>query len=471
MGMKQKGFMANWRIKKRIIAALSSVGIMFSIVCAVVFYTISKFNGRVLALATITGTTDPAIASIVNDTHSAYLKLYYLGIPIIVITVSLIIISIISLNKRISRPILSLRDAAEKIADGNLQVNLAELESGDEIGELVASFQRMQLGLEEQAKAVQIFASGDLTVKSVPRSEDDILAHALNKAIESLGSLVGQINLSADQVSVGSSQVAGGSQALAAGAAEQASSIEALSQAVNKVAQQAEDNANRVRRGNKYVLQASEGVEQSNAEMIRLSDAMQDMEEVSEQITSIIGMIEDIAFQTNILSLNAAVEAARAGVAGKGFAVVADEVRNLATKSAEAAQKTSELIHRSRERVKAGKLIASDVAAVLETVKGRAGKVHVVIEEIEEASVEQTQAIADITQGIDQISSVVQTNAATAEESSASSEELSAQAAQLKEMIGKLRISSRGTPVANASSRAARATPVSFAFTASTAKY
>ena len=170
--------------------------------------------------------------------------------------------------------------------------------------------------------------------------------------------------------------------------------------------------------------------------MTEMSDSMKDITEKAGEISKIIKTIDDIAFQTNILSLNASIEAARAGSAGKGFAVVADEVGNLAKKSQEAAQDTARLIEDTITAVNRGAGITDQTAESLHRVSESFEKIDRLVGSISKASEEQSASVKQVTEGIDQISSVVQTNSATAEQSAAASEELSSQANMLNELVG-----------------------------------
>jgi len=169
--------------------------------------------------------------------------------------------------------------------------------------------------------------------------------------------------------------------------------------------------------------------------MSQLSESMTEINETSANVTKIIKVIDEIAFQTNLLALNAAVEAARAGKYGKGFAVVAEEVRNLASRSAEAAKNTTELIEASFSRVEEGVKNTESTATILEDISGSANKVNDLVSEIAAASVEQTGGIEEINRGLNQINSVIQQNASISEEAAAASKELSSQSDKLQAMM------------------------------------
>lgn len=367
-----------------------------------------------------------------------------------VLTIILIVLSIVGaiaamllglkLSRMISRPIEQVVGAAKEISKGRVDVTLVGIDSKDETGQLASAFMEMVEGIQKQVNVAELISSGDFTQQVPLRSDEDVLGLALVKIERDLSETLNAISEASNQVNAGAEQIADAAQSLASGAAEQAATVEELNASIENVAEQAEQNAINVRKAAEYVAQSEEGIHSGNAHMQSLNGAMDEISKASNKIFDITKMIEEIAAQTNLLSLNAAIEAARAGDAGKGFAVVASEVRDLATQSADAAKQTSELIRKSVDTVSEGERLAAETLQILNTVAQQSQLVGNAIRDIEMASTEQAATIEQINEGITQVSAVVQTNAATAEESSASSEELAAQAQTLKTEIGKFKL-------------------------------
>jgi methyl-accepting chemotaxis protein len=347
----------------------------------------------------------------------------------------------------IKTPISEIENAALKIAEGDLDVEISYT-SRDELGVLAEQVRRLihklQVIIDDENKFLAKMAAGDFTVDSVCEEEYTggfyPLLVSFRGIAEKLNDTMLQISQSSSQVAGGAEQVSNGAQALSQGATEQASSIQELAASINDISDKVNQNADNAREANTVVGSVSTEMNMSNEKMQQMIQAMGDISNCSNEIGKIIKTIEDIAFQTNILALNAAVEAARAGSAGKGFAVVADEVRNLASKSAEASQNTSALIENSLKAVENGTQIAGETAQSMLQAVNAVNEMTGIIGQISEASSNQADAISQITTGIDQISSVVQTNSATAEESAAASEELSSQSQLMKSLVGRFKL-------------------------------
>lgn len=296
--------------------------------------------------------------------------------------------------------------------------------------------------LEKVAKSI---AEGDLSIRFDLGNKKVIgLFASMKEMTENLNSMVFQIISVADQISSGSNQIASSSQMLAQGSSEQASSLEEISSSMEEISSQTRQNADNASQANKLSATARQQAEEGNKQMQRMLDAMKEINKSSEDISKIIKTIDEIAFQTNLLAINAAVEAARAGVHGKGFAVVAEEVRNLAQRSATAAKETTEMIVSSINKVKDGAEIADETAnSLIKIVEGSA-KATDLVGEIDSASREQAKNIEQINTGVSQLNQVTQQNAQISEETASSSEELSGQSQVLKELIGQFKLSDQG---------------------------
>ncbi len=383
-----------------------------------------------------------------DDSDSTYSTTVKTSIVIIILAIILAIIFSVLIIKSILDPLRKINHAAVDIAEGNLDTEI-NYDGRDELGTLAKNFDKTVDRLkdyvnyiDEVADVLHEIAKGNLCFELTYSYEGEFrkIKEALENISETFNNAMGNINQSAQQVSDGASQVSDSAQALAQGATQQASSIEELVATVATIAESVNVNAKSAKEAKELTNSFGETIKESNARMHKMTESMEDIAETSGEIGKIIKLIDDIAFQTNILSLNAAVEAARAGAAGKGFAVVADEVRNLATKSAEAAKNTSSLIKNAMKAVENGTKIADDTAKILASVVDETGNLIRTMDSIAESSDAQSDAVSQVKDGVEQISNVVQTNSATAEQSASISEELSGQASVLKALVGKFKL-------------------------------
>ena len=372
---------------------------------------------------------------------------------LLVVMVALCAVIAVVLSRSVSRPVSQITDAAKQLAAGTLDIEIP-YQARDELGSLAEAFREMSCSLKAVIADVDLqlgaMSQGNFAVSPQAEYIGDYVSikNAIVNINASLSRTLHQINLSADQVFSSSEQVSSGAMSVSQGATEQASSVEELAATLAEFSDQVRDTSANAAECRRSTSQTGTEVMSSNQQMQEMISAMHEISDQSAQIRQIIKTIEDLAFQTNILALNASVESARAGEAGKGFAVVASEVRTLANKSTEASKHTSALIEDTIKAVEKGTGIANTTAKSLNLVVDSTKKVVTTVEKIASAAEWQAGSIAQITQGIGQISSVVQANSATAEESAAASEELSGQAQMLKSLVGQFRLSrAEGTDV------------------------
>lgn len=344
--------------------------------------------------------------------------------------------SISTIIKCLKKPLAELKNASIQLSEGKVDIELKKYYN-DEIGEVLDVYATIIKNTKENAMLAEKIANGDLTVEVIPHSAQDVLGHALKQLVEVNNTVLVGIKESSFQLSAGANQVASASQALAQGSTQQASAIEQITASMKDIAKETNDNATQATLGNKLVQEVGEEAEKGNAQMTNMISAMNDINTSSHNISKVIKVIDDIAFQTNILALNATVEAARAGAHGKGFAVVAEEVKNLAEKSAAAANETAEMIQSSIDKVEEGVKIADETAQALTKIVEALKNVVGIIGGIATTSNEQATAVAQINQAIIQVSQVIQTNSATSEECASASEELANQSQALRDMVSK----------------------------------
>lgn len=344
------------------------------------------------------------------------------------------------LIKQVIPPLEELTDASKGLAKGDVNISIDFELMKDEFAVLANAFNEMTKEIKLQAELMNTISQGDYTVSIPIRSDGDLMNISINRMVDRNNQMLHDIQRSAEEVALGAEQIASGAHTLASGSTEQTGKIQQLTASVDQVLQNAENNSKMASDTMKDMLEAEKLMNDSMGHMRELNEAMDAIDKSSESIARVIKLIEDIAFQTNILSLNAAVEAARAGQHGKGFAVVADEVRDLAGKSANAANETASLIENSVSNTKVGIGITDDTNSSLIQVESIVESNTQAMSKTNQVSKEQADSMADIARGLEQITTVVHSNSATAEESSASAEELSAQSQLLKDIVSKFKL-------------------------------
>jgi methyl-accepting chemotaxis protein len=279
---------------------------------------------------------------------------------------------------------------------------------------------------------------GDLTRRMPIESEDEVgaLADAFNRFVASLNLTMTEVRRSTDAIAGASAEIAAGNLNLSSRTEAQASSLEETAAAMEELTSTVRQNAENARQANQLVLSASGQAEKGGQVVSEVVSTMGSITDSSRKISDIIGVIDSIAFQTNILALNAAVEAARAGEQGRGFAVVASEVRNLAHRSAAAAKEIKALIGDSVGKVEAGARLVDTAGATMSGIVQAVQRVADLMKEIDTASSEQSQGIGQVNQSIAAMDDVTQQNAALVEEAAAAAGALEEQAGRLAQVVG-----------------------------------
>ena len=313
------------------------------------------------------------------------------------------------------------------------------------VGMLVGTFLLVRSIREPLAEAIRLadaIAAGDLSRKPHQARGDELgdLARALVTMRESLGRMVGQVRSAADSIGTASSEIATGNQDLSVRTEQTASNLQQAASSMEQLTGTVKQSADSARQANQLASSAAEVAARGGVVVAQVVATMDDINASSKKIADIIGVIDGIAFQTNILALNAAVEAARAGEQGRGFAVVASEVRSLAQRSAEAAKEIKGLIGASVEKVQGGSKLVGDAGSTMKEIVASVQRVSDIIGEITAASAEQSDGIGQVNGSVAQLDQMTQQNAALVEQSAAAAESLKEQATRLAQVVGTFRL-------------------------------
>ena len=326
---------------------------------------------------------------------------------------------------------------AKSISLGDLSF---ELKNSHNAEGLYADMISIMKTLQGKADLATHIAEGRLDQEVTIVSDKDILGLAFTKMTNNLNDVLGQTQLASLEISQGSGSVASTSIELSEGAVQQAESLASMSASLTELAMQINVNAENANQARNLAAQAQSAAQEGSIKMESMITAMTEIAKSSQSISTFINTIDEIAAQTNLLALNAAIEAARAGEQGRGFAVVADEVRSLAARSTTAAIETSKLIDGSVEKTSNGTLIATETAESLKSIFDSISQTSALVEEIATACSEQAIGAETINQGVVEIDGVTKQNSDTAQESAAASEQLSQQAEQLQHMLSRFQL-------------------------------
>lgn len=323
------------------------------------------------------------------------------------------------------------------------------LDRSDEIGKIAKTIHNvcgcLRKTIDDIGRILGEMADGNIAVdvelnESYYIGDFRVLSESLKSIRTHLTTVMRDITKVASQVDNGANQVSAGAQALSHGTSQQKVSINGLVSNVTDITEQIQNSTARCGTASDLVAKATGYAAEADTKMEQLVAATKNIDQSSAQIVSIIKTIEDIAFQTNVLALNASIEASRAGTAGKGFSVVSDEVRSLASKSAEAAKDTSTLIGQSIDAAKTGTESSSLAISAMQVIGECIQSIKSLMDEISRASVQQSEMIVAVENRIKEVSKVIEANSDAAEESAAVSNELSSQARTLNQLIGQFRI-------------------------------
>lgn len=390
-----------------------------------------------------TNTGEKLVGSLKSAQFNSIITLTILGIASLAISIAFAV----TITRGITKPVSEIEKTAKNLEIGNLNAEIT-YESKDEMGSLANSMKKSMMNLSHMIEDISYLldeiSTGNFQVKTKNEAgyvgEFRPLLLSLRKMNRNLSDTMKQIDESSEQVNLGSTQMAENAQSLAEGATDQAGAVEELNATIDTVADMSETSAIETKQAFEQVNKSAQMAEISHQEMEKLLEAMERINITSKEIGNIITQIEDIASQTNMLSLNASIEAARAGEAGKGFAVVANQIGKLAADSSQSAVNTRELISKTLKEIEIGNLIADNTSKSFKTVIEEMKNFAEIAKETSEKSNEQYISLQQIKEGIEQISAVVQSNSAAAEEASATSEELAAQSDNLKTLINKFKL-------------------------------
>ena len=383
-----------------------------------------------------------------GNAERTVLKILILLSIIIIVVTSIIVTSYsrklsTEITKSIEKPLSELKDRMITFSEGDTDSPFPVVESQDEVAELVDSVEtmanRISLIMKDNSRLLNEMAEGNFAIGTECESEYmgtfNSIITGMRKMNRQIDTTIRGVRDGSEQVLTGSTNLAEAAQSVAEGATDQAAAVQELQATIDELSNGIKKTADELEKSYNEANKYANVAEDSRMDMDAMVQAMNRISETSEKIGEIIAQIEDIASQTNLLSLNASIEAARAGEAGRGFAVVADQIRALAEQSAKSALDSRTLIEASIHEVEEGNKSAVKASdSIKDVVEG----VHMVADNakrMKEISLEQAESMEQADAAVGRIAEIVQSNSAAAEETSATSEELTAQATSLSDMV------------------------------------
>jgi methyl-accepting chemotaxis protein len=372
-----------------------------------------------------------------------------------------------AISRAIANPIKAIAKVADDVSVGDIRHEI-HFNSKDEVGVLAESFRRLIDYMKSLAGAAERIAANDLTVQVTPKGDKDVLGNAFKTMTTNLTAMIRQVTDNSTQLVSAATEIASSSEQMARGSQEQTGQTAQVSSAVEEMtativessrnageaANQAKEAANAARAGNQVVSQTIEGMNRIAQVVQESANTVQELAKSSDKIGEIIGVIDDIADQTNLLALNAAIEAARAGEQGRGFAVVADEVRKLAERTGKATKEITDMIkgiqsdtkgavagmEQGINEVQQGRELADKAGESLTAIATYSQKVMDMIQQIATAAEEQSAASEEIARSVEGIAKVTKENATGVEQSAAAAEQLNRQAEGLQKMVSRFKV-------------------------------
>lgn len=349
-------------------------------------------------------------------------------------------------HKELLRPIVKVSEMLKQLAGGNFQTTTDLKEDESEVGIMVAAIRFMNQNFSKMVTEISTvlgkMGEGNYNVQLNEQYVGEFVAikDSMTKIIADTRNTLTTIRTAANEIDGGSEQLAQAASDLAEGCTVQASSVSEVSEAIDKVSKLMEQKTLEAQETVQISTNAGNVLIESNEKMQELKDAIGEINTCSEEIRTIIGVIEDIANQTNLLSLNASIEAARAGEAGKGFAVVAEQVKNLAEQSTQAAGQTTELIQSTIDAVAKGMAISDEAAENMSQVMVGAREATDKMSQMAEAMKQEAKSLSDINENVSKVAEIVDNNSAASEETAAVSQEQTAQVQTMVQMMDRFEI-------------------------------